>query len=249
MKNNDECDVQTRVVLDNTPLERVTVIKFLGIFLDEKLCWKNHISEKSKQISKVIGIMNKLKNYLPLKVLRTIYQSLIQSNILYGLIIWGKINSNQQHNRIQALQKRAIRIICGKKYNAHTDPLFKSQNILKFYDLYKLQGIKLYGNIIDKKCPKYLQNSIQINSSVHEHTCNARHASNIYRQHASSRYDAMCLSQKLYETWNSLPAQLRQIRDNISTNRFIVQVKKFLSSEYNTVCNITNCYVCQKNQI
>ena len=143
------------------------------------------------------------------------------------------------------MQKKAVRIICGKKYNAHTDPLFKSQNILKLYDLYKLQGIKLYSNIMDKKCPKYLQCNLQINATIHQY--NTRQATNIYRQHANSRYDAICLSQKMYETWNVLPMQLKQLRENISSNRFIIHVKKFLSSEYNTTCNITNCFVCKQN--
>ena len=32
--------------------------------------------------------------------------------------------------------KKAVRYICNAAYNAHTDPLFKSLDILKFQDLY-----------------------------------------------------------------------------------------------------------------
>ena len=40
-------------------------------------------------------------------------------------------------NRLNILQKKAIRIITKSRYNAHTSPLFKNLNILKLDDLYK----------------------------------------------------------------------------------------------------------------
>ena len=65
--------------LNQKEIERVEVIKFLGVFLDNNLTWKHHINEKAKQISKTVGIMSKLKNILPRKVLKTIYVSLMES--------------------------------------------------------------------------------------------------------------------------------------------------------------------------
>ena len=75
--------------LNQKEIERVEVIKFLGVFLDNNLTWKHHINEKAKQISKTVGNMSKLKNILPQRVLKTIYISLMESQLLYGLIIWG----------------------------------------------------------------------------------------------------------------------------------------------------------------
>ena len=49
---------------------KVEVIKFLGVFLDNNLTWKHHINAKPKQISKTVGIMSKLKNILPQRVLK-----------------------------------------------------------------------------------------------------------------------------------------------------------------------------------
>ena len=42
------------------------------------------------------------------------------------------------------LQKKCITIITNNKYNAHTDPLFKSLNLSKIYDIYLLNVLKFY---------------------------------------------------------------------------------------------------------
>ena len=65
------------VSLDNTVLKRVKVAKFLGVLIDECLTWKNHIDCISKTISRNIGVMNKLKHYIPYRVLHTLYCTLI----------------------------------------------------------------------------------------------------------------------------------------------------------------------------
>ena len=59
----DELD--ENVILDSTALERVKHTKFLGVLIDDCLTWKNHIDCVSKRISRNIGVMNKLKHFVP----------------------------------------------------------------------------------------------------------------------------------------------------------------------------------------
>ena len=67
-----------------------------------------------------MGILSRLKYILPEKIKLMIYNSLVLSYMDYGILIWG-----HQSDRIHKLQKRAIRLITGSKYNTHTEPLFK----------------------------------------------------------------------------------------------------------------------------
>ncbi len=80
----------------------------------------------------------------------------------YGLSAWGNGATAQ---RIFLLQKRAIRIINKKKYRSHTEPLFKSNNILKLDDLYKLQVALFMYDLQAHNLPKSFENDIG-----HEHT-------------------------------------------------------------------------------
>ena len=58
-------------------------------------------------------------------------------------------------NRVYNLQKKALRIMTGSKYNAHTEPLFKQLNIMKLEDSFSLQCFKFYHKFNTNSLPKY----------------------------------------------------------------------------------------------
>ena len=85
--------------------------KFLGLEIDECIAWKWHIDKICNKISRSIYAINKVKDILPQSCLKTLYESLIQCHINYGLEIWGSCSKSE---RVYKLQKRAIRIINKK---------------------------------------------------------------------------------------------------------------------------------------
>ena len=54
-----------KVILDNVELSRVNKTKFLGVLIDENLTWKDHIDAISKTMSRNVGMINKLKLFVP----------------------------------------------------------------------------------------------------------------------------------------------------------------------------------------
>ena len=56
----------------------------------------------------------KLKNYIPVKVLKTVYHALIESVINYGIQSW-KRHDSQQHKRLQNLQNKIIKSLLSNK--------------------------------------------------------------------------------------------------------------------------------------
>ena len=74
-----------------------------------------------------------VKHFLPYDSLKTLYYSLIESHLSYGILAWGNASESIKHRTI-ILQKCAIRAINKASYNSHTDPLFKSSKILKLND-------------------------------------------------------------------------------------------------------------------
>ena len=63
--------------------------KYLGILIDSSLSWKHHILSLTKKISRSIGIMYKLGPFLPLKVMKNVYYSLIYSHMVYAIKYGG----------------------------------------------------------------------------------------------------------------------------------------------------------------
>ena len=132
------------VILDDTVLDRVKCTKFLGVLIDENLTWKCHIDCVSKTLSRNIGIMNKLKYFIPGRILYSLYCTFILPYVNYGILIWGN-TCKVYLNKLIKLQKWAIRTISNSHYRSHTQPLFAKHNILKVNDMYSLElGVFMY---------------------------------------------------------------------------------------------------------
>ena len=87
-KNNRAINIK----INEENLKQETYSKYLGVLIDEKLNWKQHINQLNTKISKSIGILYKLRHLVPKSTLVTLYNSFIQSHVLYGLLNWGCAN-------------------------------------------------------------------------------------------------------------------------------------------------------------
>ena len=153
-----------KLKINESEIERVQEFNFLGLTIDEHMTWCSHIRKISNKISRVVGIMNRLKHFLPHSALKLMYNSLINRNFQFCTTAWG-----YQLNRLSKLQKRAIRIMCNAKYKAHTEPLFKENKLFTIEDIFKLNCLKFYHKFINKKVPKFFKDIFTRNSDVHSY--------------------------------------------------------------------------------
>jgi hypothetical protein len=134
------------------PIERITnqsvipAIRFLGVYFDENLNFKYHINLLTTKLSKALFYMRSAKNFITPRALKSVYYALFHSNLIYCIQVWS-VTSKSNLNHIISLQKRAIRLICNARYNEHSDPLFKTSQILPFNKLvlfFNLQFMQHY---------------------------------------------------------------------------------------------------------
>ena len=134
--NKNVQNTQFDVKINETSIEKVSNTKFLGVYIDENLNWVPHINHVCKKLRKSVGILKKAKPLLNEKSLITLYYSFLYPYLTYCHLIWGNAASTHL-KRIVILQKKAIRLICGEDFLAHTDPLFQRTKIIRFQELYK----------------------------------------------------------------------------------------------------------------
>lgn len=132
--------IASQLRLNNDMISQLKEVKFLGVFIDNKLRWNIHISHICKKISKSIGIICKAKNVLDRATLRTLYFSFIHPHLTYAIEIWGK-SANVHVNSILRLQKKALRIITSVNRYAESAPIFHNLKILTVYQIYHLQTL------------------------------------------------------------------------------------------------------------
>ena len=122
------------LAINNKQLKREFCIRYLGILIDSHLNWKHHVECIVKKIRRSIGILSKLRYYVGLDILLSLYYALIYPFLTYGIIIWGNTYKTTLQP-IFILQKRAMRLITFSRFDEHASPLFKSLEIIKFLEL------------------------------------------------------------------------------------------------------------------
>ena len=116
--------------LHHSKLFEASKIKYLGLILDNKLSWKWHIAELSKKLSSDLGMLYKIRNFCPLPVLRSLYFSIFNSHLSYGLAVWGNAHRSLI-SKIKSLQKRAIKCIASSnEVHKHINDMHYNLNIL-----------------------------------------------------------------------------------------------------------------------
>ena len=161
-------ELNVNVILDSTALEKVKHTKFLGVLIDDCLKWKNHTDCVSKTISRNIGVMNKLKHFVPTRILHTLYCTLVLPFLNYGILIWGD-TCKLYLDKLIKLQKWAIRTVSNSHYRSHTGPIFAIYNVLTVTDMHTLElDTFMYRNSVNE-LPSSFNNYFTKRSEVHNY--------------------------------------------------------------------------------
>ena len=234
---------EPQITINNIQIEKVNSFNFLGITIDKQLTWKIHVNKICSKISSAIGILNKLKNYLPLQIKINMYHSMISSHINYGILVWGNNIS-----RIEKLQKKALRTITCSTYTSHTEPLLKSLTLLKASDTHKLAKLKFYHKFLNEQLPTPLQN-LPLTTLENQHRHNTRNSQNIHRVRVQHTFAKQSLRYDLPVTINALPPLIKDKLATHSLDGFANYAKSYIISNYSYICEVKNCYSCNRLRV
>ena len=98
---------------NNTVVIQSTNHKHLGMILDTKLDFQEHLKDKLSKISKTIGLLRKLQKILTRAPLLTIYKSFIRPHLDYGDIIYDKAYNSSFHQNVEKIQYNSVLAITG----------------------------------------------------------------------------------------------------------------------------------------
>jgi hypothetical protein len=116
-KRRENKDVS--IYLNNKFLEQVNTIKYLGIIIDSKLNFREHLIYTSTKCSKLIHALSKsakLSWGLKHKALNTIYKGAILSFKLYGVPVWIRAMAKKCNKILYTRVQRLINIKIAKAY-------------------------------------------------------------------------------------------------------------------------------------
>ena len=217
--------------------------KFVGIVLDDKLSWEGHIQHICKKLASANYAINTTKNFMPLKIRKTLYFSLFDSHINFGNLLWG-CAANKLLSKVENLQKKCIRNVALTHFKAHTEPLYKKLCILKFKDKLSFSRSVFMHKYRNKKLPESFSNKFT------EITCTdelqTRHDDYNYVNNLSVKRNLESFPfKKIINTWNSLTIDLKATAEEEEFENLLKE-HLFLKYSSESQCNVVPCYSCNK---
>ena len=97
--------------IKNKELDKVSSYKYLGVVINETLTWDNHVEYIRSKINKKLGLLKRIKSYLPLSARITFFNSFILPLFDYGDLVWSDRGNSTLMSELQVLQNNAARII------------------------------------------------------------------------------------------------------------------------------------------
>ena len=192
-------------------IERKNCIKYLGIYLDEHLNWKNQIAHVNSKIAKNIGIFYKLRNLLNIKMLKQLYYNLNYPYLTYGIMSWG-ITYATNLTKIRTKQNKCIRSIFFANHMESPNIYYKLLGILNFDCIVKFK-IVLFAKKLSNdasKFPYLFHNYLIPISDIHNYNTRLSASDNFYRPNARTSYGQFTFKFTTSKLWTSVPTHLKQ---------------------------------------
>ena len=132
--------------------------KYLGLVLDSKLNFNEHIESKICKCDKIIGLMKKLYQILSRKSLLTTYKSFVRPNLYYADIIYDKPLNISFKKKIETVQYNAALITTGAIKGTCHDKIYQELGLESLADRRWSRKLIFFHKIILGLQPSYFQN-------------------------------------------------------------------------------------------
>eukprot|EP00914_Ancora_sagittata_P027835 GHVO01054401.1.p1 GENE.GHVO01054401.1~~GHVO01054401.1.p1 ORF type:complete len:290 (+),score=-23.50 GHVO01054401.1:74-871(+) len=211
-------------------IDTVKTTSFLGVKIDNKLTFADHIKHISNKVSKSIGVLYKVSKVVNRQTLHMLYNSLVLPYLTYCIVVWG--NAADVHiERLFRLQKKALRIICNAPYLAHTAPLFFYCSLLKVRDLYTYQTSIFTFKLSHHMLPAPVARTFPLSPLVHGQRTRNQTSLKIHVPFSRTKLRQRSLNFNIPTIYNSIlqPFSLLELS---SLNKFKTSMKSILLATY-----------------
>ena len=107
-RQNTKLNNSFKIQIDGKRLFPTSSVKYLGVLLDKHLTWSPQMSHVQMKLNWAIRILSKLRYQANIHVLKTVYDSLFGTHLLYPSQLWGK-NKKETQNKFRTLQNKALK--------------------------------------------------------------------------------------------------------------------------------------------
>ena len=202
-KLNKFCHPSLR--FNNNNVSQASSQKHLGLTLDNKLIFDEHLTNVSNKISKTIGLLRKLQNILPRPALLTIYKCLIRSHLDYGDIIYDQAYNLSFHQKLESIQYNAALALTGAIRGSSRKMLYQELGLESLQLRRWYRKLCCFYKIYNKQAAGYLTELISTRNQAYQ----TRHLTNIPSLSFKHNFFKNTFFPSTILEWNKLDPSLR----------------------------------------
>ena len=131
------------LVIDDCRINFTDAFKLLGVIIDKELNFSQHtcISEVCIKTSKMIGVLQRLKNLIPMNAKLRIYKTAVLPHLTYCSLVWHFCRASDR-NKLERINERGLRTVFKDRVSSYSD-LLTHAGMTSLYSM-RLQDIAIF---------------------------------------------------------------------------------------------------------
>ena len=207
---------QALQLCDGTHLMSETEVTVLGVTIDDRLCFSQHISSCCKKAARQLNALARISRHLNINSRRAVYNSFIMSNFNYCPLVWhfcGQVNNQ----KLEQIQERALRILFADYNSSYLELLNRAGTTTLLIQRLRLIALTVFKSLhgLNPPClndmfsPKYVPYQLRDSSLLEQSRCR------------TTTYGLRSMSYIGAKLWNDLPNDFKATTDFTDFKRML----------------------------
>ena len=186
-------------------LGRVHTMRDLGVLIDDKLHFSDHVYDKVHKSYYMLGLIKRNFEHLDPQTFVQLYKSLVRSNLEYAVTVW---NPHKEYliEELEKVQRRATKIVKVCRSKSYLERLQHLKLPTLKYRRTRGDMIEVYKILHDK----YNSNAVGLNLNLSNIVHTRSDSYKLVKHRPKYDLRKFFFSERVVELWNSLPPSVVQ---------------------------------------
>ena len=155
------------LIFNNNDVLQASSQKHLGVTLDVKLIFDEHLNNVLNKVNKTTGLLHKLQNLLSRSILITIYKAFIRPHLNYGDIIYDQAYNSSSHEKLESIENNACLALTGAIRDSSKEKVSQELSFESLRARRWFIKLCLFNKVLNSEHPLYLFNLIPVRCTLY----------------------------------------------------------------------------------
>ena len=227
LKKHGNTEEPIKLKIDNKEIETEKNVKLLGVTIDEKLNFDEHVSFLCKKAAAQLNAISRIKYNLGQKEKEAILNSFIFSNFNYCPLVWHFCSAKSMQ-KIEKIQERSLRILLNDNNSTYRALLTKTSKSTMEVKRLRTLALEIFRTINDMN-PEFMKDIFIKNQKSRSNPNNLK-----VHYHRTTKYGDRTLKTLGPKIWNMLPTKMK---NETSFQKF----KEYINTWFGPKCKCNLC--------